>query len=1507
MKVKINLNDFSLEYMDQTPFIQGNDERNFINVYTDSSIEMDDIKVSYLYPNKRTSIPIQDSGSDSETIDNVLYHITKFALPLVATKDYGQIEATFIIEYNDETYKVTCTNTILKAAEFEELQNALQGAAADISANLIASSAAITELQQHRTSHNYRISDLERRSNVNESKISSLNTECFGDSTGATNTSHDGLHYIVRTDHEDRLDTIEDKFDEIEEVKSDNQSNTSRIETLETTVGVGDNSLNTSHKNRINSLEIEVGDNNQSSSIKGRIKAIEDSDFQSQIDAINAGQNLADIVADLTSLNSYDTTNLQENDKVQVLDDINHEHSSTVYNWTGSEWSYIGKYGQNTYTKNEVDIKVGTLANQITDNRSRIGSNTTSIEGIQSAIGTDSTENTIKGRIKAIEDEIGTSNDSVAGTLHGDINIINSTIGDDSTSGTVKGRIKTLEDNSVTTSEMQTFLSANYVSKSNVIESVDDLTGIAATSTSKVLSANVGTELKTLITSVQNLLASDDTDLDTIQEIVTYIKDNKEAIESITQSSVLVDDIVDDLVSTDTDKPLSANMGKELKDLIDALEQSLDMSSYYTKTEADDLLDAKQDTLVDTGNDQNIKTINSESLLGTGKVNVKKINGIDLVGDDSIVAIAKLNGNPLIIEQEIGPESENPNLTSDTIISYNINIKKVNGVDLVGPGEDLNFNVPTFTPNVNEYGTISWTNNQGLTNPESRSIRGPRGYDFQYRWDETKLGVKNSNQNSYTYQDLRGPQGIQGEQGEKGDTGEGFNCGTLNKTLAELHTGVLAQSENTSYLVALEESASFANDIQFISLNDGTRYWCSHRDSSNAYFHRAISDSEYAAGYAPIYELKLPHNDNYVIVGIKVKKNFNITTRDNNGVTGASIDTSYRSDSDWYSMDASRTRSNYMAEDLFIYKQLAVNGKSFFNDTIKATDVETPVIYARSSFTTATSGNPYGDANNVHINAKDTGSDKTAYRIGVIKEVNPDNTTLYNYIPFIEAFKYEVASPNSPYHYYLRHPMKSGVIATIDDITDAITNANIPQGSDYLPKLSYEYNRELRLGGNERYIYIGDFPMGDSNVTIEVSSTLDTTSYGVLVIATQNINTSRGGVYECKVYGDSDNRVAPNFKIQYSSGSNNFKIYYDNRANWSKVLFHIRAITNNEPTINFSIISSLPTTDLLTINNALSDNYLKLTDSTGGAYIYRNTDTPLNLKSNTTNSYLGFYDSSQTALGWIGVNSSHKPIFNYNSADYEIITSDGGSITGALNVMNMSFQRNDEIDNVTGGDLYLGSRLAGNVYIGIPGTHDCHLRLTGILKGNSGYGLKVQSQDNGAWKEGIRIYQASNNYAVLALVSNDNADYVTALVSNSANNQAYLERKTPNGQFVMHLPEKSGTLALTSDVPRYMHKITFTDTSDEFAMGFIFYSKSATPLSYSEVFAASILGNILGHTMTVYDTTDNTITGNVGYVGANEDAEYNEYFINFGNGTHTINTSNGSYRFLVTDSVTDNF
>lgn len=76
------------------------------------------------------------------------------------------------------------------------------------------------------------------------------------------------------------------------------------------------------------------------------------------------------------------------------------------------------------------------------------------------------------------------------------------------------------------------------------------------------------TGLTTRLNAVAN---STDTDLDQLAEIVAYIKANKSLIDSVTTSKVNVADIIDNLTTSVSNKPLSAKMGVQLKALIDAI------------------------------------------------------------------------------------------------------------------------------------------------------------------------------------------------------------------------------------------------------------------------------------------------------------------------------------------------------------------------------------------------------------------------------------------------------------------------------------------------------------------------------------------------------------------------------------------------------------------------------------------------------------------------------------------------------------------------------------------------------------------------------------------------------------------------------------------------------------------------------------------------------------------------------------------------------------------------
>ena len=79
-----------------------------------------------------------------------------------------------------------------------------------------------------------------------------------------------------------------------------------------------------------------------------------DTNLQSQIDAISAASDVADIVGTYAELQSYDTSKLTENAIVKVLEDNTHNDASSYYRWAGSTWVYIGSEGP-YYTKSESD------------------------------------------------------------------------------------------------------------------------------------------------------------------------------------------------------------------------------------------------------------------------------------------------------------------------------------------------------------------------------------------------------------------------------------------------------------------------------------------------------------------------------------------------------------------------------------------------------------------------------------------------------------------------------------------------------------------------------------------------------------------------------------------------------------------------------------------------------------------------------------------------------------------------------------------------------------------------------------------------------------------------------------------------------------------------------------------------------------------------------------------------------------------------------------------------
>ena len=124
----------------------------------------------------------------------------------------------------------------------------------------------------------------------------------------------------------------------------------------------------------------------------------------------------------------------------------------------------------------------------------------------------------------------------------------------------------------VTIPSVEGFATEDYVD--------DKLSEILAQDASgQVNSHNVSTEahndirllIDGLTTRLNTLADSDDTTLDQMSEVVAYIKSNKSLIDNVTTNKVNVDDIINNLTTSVSNKPLSAAQGVVLKSLIDAI------------------------------------------------------------------------------------------------------------------------------------------------------------------------------------------------------------------------------------------------------------------------------------------------------------------------------------------------------------------------------------------------------------------------------------------------------------------------------------------------------------------------------------------------------------------------------------------------------------------------------------------------------------------------------------------------------------------------------------------------------------------------------------------------------------------------------------------------------------------------------------------------------------------------------------------------------------------------
>ena len=108
----------------------------------------------------------------------------------------------------------------------------------------------------------------------------------------------------------------------------------------------------------------------------------------------------------------------------------------------------------------------------------------------------------------------------------------------------------------------------------------------------------------------------------------------------------------------------------------------------------------------------------------------------------------------------------------------------------------------TFTPDVSQDGTLSWTNDKSLENPAPINIKGPAG----------PIGPKGDT----GVQGVQGPQGPRGEKGDKGDKGDPGKDGVNGMNGRDGRDGVNGVSvthrwEGTTLYVSSASGTTFAN------------------------------------------------------------------------------------------------------------------------------------------------------------------------------------------------------------------------------------------------------------------------------------------------------------------------------------------------------------------------------------------------------------------------------------------------------------------------------------------------------------------------------------------------------------------------------------------------------------------------------------------------------------------------------------------------------------------------
>ena len=194
-------------------------------------------------------------------------------------------------------------------------------------------------------------------------------------------------------------------------------------------------------------------------------------------------------------------------------------------------------------------------------------------------------------------------------------------------------------------------------------------------------------DIRTAISSLDNrlttLVDTDDTTLDQLSEIVTYIRDNRDLIEQITTAKVNVSDIVDNLTTAVANRPLSANQGVALRQLAE---------SKVSVDQLDSAVQSALNTAKESGDFDGADGITPQISIGTVST-----------GDEGTEAAATITGEVTNLKLNLTIPRGNTGAqgaTGDTGATGATPNITIGNVETLGEGESATASISGETPNL---------------------------------------------------------------------------------------------------------------------------------------------------------------------------------------------------------------------------------------------------------------------------------------------------------------------------------------------------------------------------------------------------------------------------------------------------------------------------------------------------------------------------------------------------------------------------------------------------------------------------------------------------------------------------------------------------------------------------------------------------------------------------------------------------------------------------------------